>query len=53
VYVLDIKEDKKRFSVGEMMHNKDMTKYKTAYDPRTTRVFKKTYSKRTYGGFGT
>ena len=33
VYVLDIKEDKKRFSVGEMMHNKDMTKYKTAYDP--------------------
>ena len=33
VYVLDIKEDKKRFSVVEMMHNKDMTKYKTAYDP--------------------
>ena len=33
VYVLDIKEDKKRFSVGEMMHNKDMTQYKTAYDP--------------------
>ena len=33
VYVLDIKEDKKRFSVGEMMHNKDITKYKTAYDP--------------------
>ena len=33
VYVLDIKEDKKRFSVGEMMHNKDMTKYNTAYDP--------------------
>ena len=33
VYVLDIIEDKKRFSVVEMMHNKDMTKYKTAYDP--------------------
>ena len=33
VYVLDIKEDKKRFSVGEMMHNKDMTQYKTPYDP--------------------
>ena len=33
VYVLDIKEDKKRFSVGEMMHNKDMTQYKTAYNP--------------------
>lgn len=33
VYVLDIKENKKRFSIGEMMHNKDMTQYKTPYDP--------------------
>jgi hypothetical protein len=33
VYVLDIKEDKALFNVGEVMHNKDMTQYKTAYDP--------------------
>ena len=33
VYVLDIKEDKTLFNVGEVMHNKDMTQYKTAYNP--------------------
>ena len=33
VYLLDIKEDKALFNVGEVMHNKDMTQYKTAYDP--------------------
>jgi hypothetical protein len=33
VYVLDIEEDKALFNVGEVMHNKDMTQYKTAYDP--------------------
>ena len=50
VYVLDIKEDKALFNVGEVMHNKDMTQYKTAYDtayweklniPPNTRFFNK------------
>ncbi|MBT5788508.1 MAG: hypothetical protein HOI14_05520 [Flavobacteriaceae bacterium] len=33
VYVLDIEENKALFNVGEALHNKDMTQYKTAYDP--------------------
>jgi hypothetical protein len=33
VYVLDIEENKALFNVGEALHNKDMTQYKTVYDP--------------------
>ena len=53
VYVLNIEEDKSRFSTGDMLGNKDMTEYKTAYNPAfwtalnippSTRFYKKNIS---------